>query len=257
MAQGPSALPTMASLLTEPHMAGSDKTTVLYCMSVITDVPALIARLASAKRSDLELMLTQPQPEWIAALDVVAAWAASCFPHDTMAAAQAALDWRFALRDTAESDAWADVEPTMVRLPRVFVRYAGAKAHLQAQLAQVAKGAHQYRNVLQAALGAMGTPVTSADFTGVELTCRMKDPDYDAALYRATVQLKSQDVLVRYGAERIYFEGFVAGQAYEQTRTIGCASPSHAQTLAARIGACLALLGFNAGKQPKRKGSKP
>jgi hypothetical protein len=128
LAQGEPALPDLASLLALPHMAGDDKTVVVYVMALVEPIPSMLARLSRMTETELVAALATT-PAAIGSLDFAAAMA---FANPTLhAAIEHAIRWRFSLVDAnAEADHWLEDEPIANGLARIAAQLPNAKSLL-------------------------------------------------------------------------------------------------------------------------------
>jgi hypothetical protein len=247
--QGEDALPMLASLLALPHMAGNDKTVVLYAMSMITNAPRCLADLA--KSTDVLALVRKPTPHVLGALDLVCAWA-----HTTLgdAATEAVLDavrHRFAFASPGY-DHWIEQEPTASRLLVLATRLSGGKAVLKEL------GKLENYHVKESIERAGRVPVSTASM-GDDKTLTLisyVDENRSDPKYTCSIALDGKSVMLGWKAEELHFEGIPDHNGYEQHAALVCASPDEARDKANQIAKALSAIGFASPAAPKPKGKR-
>jgi hypothetical protein len=237
--QGTPALPALAPLLELPHMGGSEKTVVLYTMSIITDVPALFARLAKMKDDEVLALLAKPDPESIGAIDILAGWAFAKLGAAAESAIEQALRWRWSLVSPSEYDCWVEHDPTAARLARVAARIPKCKSIL-ADLKK-AIDSHYAQGVIERAL-AEKPKALETDARVLEQ--KMLADEQDGPRYTAEI-----GKTLKWVGERIYFQSIVKDQRYEQT---GAIDPQSADAIARS----LVAIGFTSRGSAKTRGPR-
>jgi hypothetical protein len=239
--QGPPALPELATVVALPNMAGSDKTIVLYVMTIIADAPALFARLATATPEHV-LAALQPTPENLATLDLVAGWALATLGDRAHAAIEAAFRWRFAMVEPS-SDHWIENEPTANRLALLAATLPNGKA----LLGEVAKRGNYHVKEL---VVASRKPAGIAGMDGkIERTFEQQMKD-GGAKYTCTIGVTGKVITIGYRAEDVYVQGILPDNRYEQSGTIAASSADLARGIADRVCQTLGAVGFVASVEP-------
>ncbi len=245
MKQGADSLPGLASLFDVEGIAPGERTVILYCMGLTTDVPALLERLAAMDEKKLLGLLRSPTPDVMGALDVVAGVAHARFGEKAQGAIEAALEWRWTLSG-ADDQTWFDHEPTATRLAVLAVRSKHGAAFAKRLRS---KEDDESSAVLRRAME-LQPPIVG--FAGSErvLTMAIRPSDYDGPRYECMVSHDGKRLSVTWRGERIYFEGMLSGERYEQTRTF--TAPSTTADLICRA---LTAIGF-AEPAPAKKAKK-
>lgn len=244
LAQGAPALAPFASLLDVEQIDPSQRTTILYCMGIVTDMPALLDRLASLDEAKLLALLERPTPDVMGALDVVAGIASARAAEKAQRPIEAALEWRLGLFG-GETDVWAENEPTGTRLAALAARSPRGKKLVQ-QRARAGKNYH-VKELLKRGLE-LAPPI--AGFEGSErvLEMAMRGEDYDGPRYRCTVRHDGKRLSLSWAGENIYFEGMLENQKYEQAGTF--AAPAASADVICRA---LTAIGFAPPAPAKKK----
>jgi hypothetical protein len=213
LAHGPEALPRFASLFEVEGIDPGERTTLLYCMGLVTDVPALLERLAKLEQKKVLALLTSPTPEVMGALDVVAGVAHARFGDAAQQAIEGALRWRLGLTG-GEADHWIENEPTTTRLAVVAARAARGRKLVE----QLKRGStnHHVQSALQRGLD-LKTALRGFEGTELSLQMAMRGPDYDGPRYSCLVRHDGKALTLTWVGDNIYFESMLADRRYEHS----------------------------------------
>ncbi|MFZ5443569.1 MAG: hypothetical protein ACOZQL_26420 [Myxococcota bacterium] len=240
--QGPAALPAFASLLSVEGLDPGTATQLVFCMSIVTDAPALLAKCAALPDAALLALLEQPTPEVMGALDLVGAIAFARLGSTTEAALTRAFEWRLALYGP-EYDHWAEDEPTGGRLAILLARTPGGKKRVQ----RLAKE-HPNHHVKELLARALKTSAPVEGFKGkpLTLTLGMRGPDRGGCTYTCVLTPEKSSLRVEWRGEQIHFNGVLANAAYAQQ---GAVPLEHADLVAR----ALTAIGFTAAGAKKKR----
>jgi len=243
--QGAPALPELATLLELPHIAGTDKTIVLYVMSVIANAPELLARLASASASEV-LAALRPTPESMGVLDLACGWAFATLGERARDAIEQVFRWRFAMIPPAY-DHWIDSEPTAGRLARVATRLPGGERLLD-ELA----GRGNYHVAELVKLARATTPAIEGMGGANERTLVqfMKTESYGPR-YTCTITVTGASVAIAWTGTDLVCAGIIPDRGYQQRATITAASPDAAGMIADTACRALGAVGFAVPEPPR------
>ena len=231
--QGAPALPALAGLLQLPFMAGADKTVVITVMSVISDAPSFLARMATATQAEVIAALA-PTAENIGNLDLAAGWALAHVGVPAHEAIEAAFKWRFDMIEIG-SDHWIDGDPIANGLARAIAQLPHGKP-LLAQYAQLEN--HHIGQVIEGAQNFKPAPVTGNVFIA-------QTREYGGPKYTVTVA----DGALALACEDIHCQGIVKESKYTQRAPFDAAYTD-------KLGAALAAIGFVSPAAPKDKKKK-
>jgi len=223
--QGAPALPALAELLALPHMAGKDKTIVLSTMSVMTNVPALFAKLAKASEAEVLAMLEAPTAEVMGALDVVAAWALAAFGERAHAAIEAAVRWRFAF-STDAYDHWIEDETTAAHLANIAARLPKGKAIVDS-LAR--KDAYHVKELLKRV---RALPRPDLDACADAQTFEQQMKEHGGPKYTCTLDAGA----MTWAGDDIYCQGIVSENRYEQKGAVPAAAMANVRRALVALG---------------------
>jgi hypothetical protein len=250
--QGTPSLTGMAQVLQLPYVKRDWYGNILYSMRVIEPEAEIISWLLQSSPTKILGQLEKPEPRFMPWLDLLAAFAFAQQSEKSRSAVEKALSFRYQYTNEEHSHAgWEQMEPTLIRLPRVYAQFGKAAQSFLTKLLKLKSKTEYPKEFLTDSIKrskqllSNTTKAKTLTTNGkIKLIEKIKGSGYDQPVYSISIQVEAKKLTYNCKVEQLNFQDMVENETLESQKTIVYRSAEEALTKANLLSATYASLGY-------------